>query len=89
MLDVNRAGMDKLLPLHGAVLANSSDEVKILLDSGASPLLEDERFGLTPIELVLKLQSENKRPIDLNDVNSVFRNATSGVQQNISQNAAR
>ena len=54
-LDVNRAVMDKLLPLHGAVLANSAGEVKILLSTGANPALKDNRFELTPLELALKL----------------------------------
>lgn len=57
-LDVNRADMHRLTPLHGAVVANSPVEVGMLLRNGADPKLQDKRFGLTPLELALKLQSE-------------------------------
>jgi len=57
-LDVNREDMHRLTPLHGAVLTNSSVEVGMLLRNGADPRLQDKRFGLTPLELAFKLQSE-------------------------------
>lgn len=74
-LDVNRAGMRQPPPLHGAVLANSADEVKILLDLGGSPSLRDNSLGLTPLELALKLQSEDKSPSDRNAVIALLRDA--------------
>lgn len=73
-LDVNRAGMHQLLPLHGAVLANSADEIRILLNNGADPSLKDNRFGLTALELALKLQSEDKLPGNRNTVISLLKN---------------
>ena len=74
-LDVNRIDMHQLTPLHGAVLANSVDEVEILLRNGASPNLKDKKFGLTPLELALKLDRENKLPEDRRAVISLLRNA--------------
>ena len=63
-LDVNRIDMHQLTPLHGAVLANSADEVGMLLRNGSNPNLKDKKFGLTPLELALKLDRENKLPED-------------------------
>lgn len=88
-LDVNRAGMDRLLPLHGAVLANSADEVKILLGNGANPALKDNRFELTPLELALKLQSEDKTPNDRSAVIAILRNTNSVAQPGGPPDAAR
>lgn len=73
-LDVNHTGMDGLLPLHGAVLVNAADEVKMLLDNGADPALKDERFKLTPLEFALKLQSENKTLSDRSAVIIILKN---------------
>ena len=61
-LDVNRIDINEFLPLHGAVLANSTEEVEILLRNGANPNLKDNKFHLTPLELALKLQREDKSP---------------------------
>jgi hypothetical protein len=63
-LDVNRAGVNQLVPLHVAVLANAADEVQILLDNGANPSLKDKNLGLTPLEFALKLQSKDNFKID-------------------------
>lgn len=88
-LDVNRAGMDRLLPLHGAVLSNSADEVKILLDNGANPALKDSRFELTPLELALKLESEDKTSNDRSAVIAILRNTNSVAQPGGPPDAAR
>ena len=72
-LDVNRAGMDNILPLHGAVLANSADGLQILLDVGANPFLTEETFGLTPWQLALRLKGEDTQPIDRSAVFEIFR----------------
>lgn len=74
-LDVNHIDMHQLTPLHGAVLANSADEVGMLLRNGANPDLKDRKFGLTPLELALKLDRENKLPEDRRAVISLLRNA--------------
>ena len=74
-LDVNHLDMHQLLPLHGAVLNNSADEVGILLRNGANPNLKDKKFGLTPLELALKLQAESKFPQDRRAVISLLKGA--------------
>ncbi len=74
-LDVNRIDMHQLTPLHGAVLANSADEVEILLGNGANPNLKDKKFGLTPLELALKLDRESKFPEDRRVVIFLLKNA--------------
>ena len=74
-LDVNRIGMDKLSPLHAAVLANSADEVEMLLRNGASVDLKDEKFGLTPLELAMKLQSGDESANTRQTVVSLLSNA--------------
>lgn len=74
-LDVNRIDMHQLSPLHGAVLANSADEVEMLLRNGAHINLKDKKFGLTPLELALKLQSEDKLQSDRQAVISLLKNA--------------
>ena len=74
-LDINRIDMHQLTPLHGAVLENSADEVGMLLRNGANPNLKDKKFGLTPLELALKLDRENKLPRDRQAVISLLRNA--------------
>lgn len=74
-LDVNHIDMHQLSPLHGAVLSNSADEVEMLLRNGASTNLKDKKFGLTPLELALKLQSENKLQRDWQEVISLLKNA--------------
>lgn len=79
-LDVNRADMHELLPLHGAVLVNSVDEIRILLNNGANPLLKDNKFGLTPLELALKLQGEDKMPDNRDAVISLLKNAKYDAQ---------
>lgn len=85
-LDVNRAGTDQVLPLHGAVLANAADEVKLLLDNGANPALPDHSptlrnyTGLTPLEMALKLQAEDKSPRDRSAVIALLTSATAKTQ---------
>ena len=74
-LDVNRIDMHQLSPLHGAVVGNAADEVEILLRNGASPHLKDKKFGLTPLELALKLDRESKLPEDRRTVISLLKNA--------------
>jgi hypothetical protein len=88
-LDVNRVDMHQLLPLHGATLANSADEVKILLDNGADPSLTDGRFGLTPLEFALKLRREDKSNTDREAVIALLRNADSNAQPILLPDAAR
>lgn len=73
-LDVNHIDMHQLSPLHVAVLSNSADEVEMLLRNGASTHLKDKKFKLTPLELALKLQSENKLPRDRQAVISLLKN---------------
>lgn len=58
-LDINRIDAHQLTPLHGAVLANSLEEVDILLRHGARADIKDARFGLTALELAVKLQTED------------------------------
>lgn len=74
-LDVNHIDMHQLSPLHGAVLSNSADEVEMLLRNGASINLKDQKFGLTPLELALKLQGEDKLTSDRQAVIAPLRNA--------------
>ena len=74
-LDVNHIDMHQLSPLHGAALANSVDEVEMLLRNGANTDLKDKKFGLTPLELALKLQSEDKLQSDRQAVISLLKNA--------------
>jgi hypothetical protein len=71
-LDVNRIDRHKLTPLHAAVLANSVPEVQLLLRNGARLNVTDERFGLTPPELALKLQRDGKSPNDWHAVISLL-----------------
>ena len=61
-LDVNRIDMHGLTPLHGAVLGNVPSEVSMLLRSGGNPRLKDRKFGLTPLELAVKLEREGSVP---------------------------
>lgn len=63
-LDVNNMDMHGLLPLHSAVIANSAKEVEVLLRHGANPGLVDQRFGLDPLALALKLQQEKPTGMD-------------------------
>lgn len=66
-LNLNNIGMHRLTPLHEAVIANSTDELTILLRHGADTNIKDEKFGLTPLELAVKLQSDSdqvdRRPV--------------------------
>jgi len=78
-LDVNRSGVNHLPPLHGAALANSADEVQMLLDNGANPSLKDDGFGLTPLEFVLELQSKEKSKTDRTAVITLLTNAQPGI----------
>jgi len=74
-LDVNRIDMHQLTPMHGAVLANSAEEVGMLLRNGANPNLKDKKFGLTPLELAHKLDRESKFSEDRRAVISLLKNA--------------
>ena len=77
-LDVNHLDRHMFLPLHGAVLSNSADEVGILLRNGANPNLKDKKYELTPLELALKFQAEDKFPEDREErqtVISLLKNA--------------
>ncbi|HWV16862.1 MAG TPA: ankyrin repeat domain-containing protein [Cellvibrio sp.] len=74
-LDVNRIDMHQLSPLHGAVLANSAEEVKMLLLNGVNINLKDHQFELTPLEFALKLQSENSLQKDRSEVVFLLENA--------------
>jgi hypothetical protein len=60
-LDVNRPDRISLPPLHAAVLAGAADEVAILLRNGAVTTVRDGHYGLTPLELAQRLQSERKK----------------------------
>jgi len=73
-LDVNHGDTHGLTPLHGAVLANSASEVEMLLRSGANARLKDEKFGLSSLELAVKLQSVGK-PTDRQAVIVLLRDA--------------
>lgn len=73
-LDVNRTDMHQLTPLHAAVIANSADEVRMLLANGANGNAKDKKFGLTPLELALKLQTESKSPNERQAVVSALKN---------------
>jgi ankyrin repeat protein len=57
-LDINQIDMHGLTPLHSAVLTNSADDITVLLTHGASADLKDRVYGLTALELALKLQRE-------------------------------
>lgn len=74
-LDVNRASDMQLSPLHGAVLANSAEEVKLLLDHGANPKVNDDKVGATALEFALRLQSDAKSPSDYDEVIALLREA--------------
>lgn len=74
-LDVNHIDIHQLSPLHGAVLNNSTDEIEILLRNGANTNLRDKKFSLTPLELALKLQSEDKLPSDRHAAITLLTNA--------------
>jgi hypothetical protein len=63
-LNVNHIDRHQLSALHGVVLANSVDEADMLLRMGANSRLKDQKFGLNPLELALKLQKENRLPAD-------------------------
>jgi Ankyrin repeats (many copies) len=74
-LNVNNIDAHKLTPLHSAVLANSAEEVELLLRNGASVSVKDERFKLVPLDLAIKLQKEGRLQNDRQAVISLLRNA--------------
>jgi Ankyrin repeats (many copies) len=71
-LRVNELDMHGATPLHAAVLANSSDEIEVLLRNGADVNVKDQKFGLTPLGLALKLQRDGK--VDRHAVISILMN---------------
>jgi ankyrin repeat protein len=73
-LDVNRLDRHQLSPLHAAVLANSPEEVQMLLNNGANPNLKDKKFGLTPLELAVQLQNEGQSQRNLSAVIDLLKN---------------
>lgn len=74
-LDVNRIDMHQLTALHSAVIADAAEEVDMLLRNGASINVTDKRFGLTPLELALKLKNEGRLPMDGQAVIPLLQNA--------------
>ncbi|MDR2853607.1 MAG: hypothetical protein LBV61_11240 [Burkholderiaceae bacterium] len=82
-LDVNRAGVSQLPPLHGAVLANSEDEIQMLLNNGANLSLKDSHLGLTPLGFALKLQNEDKSRRDRNAVIALLKNAQAVISSDL------
>lgn len=74
-LDVNRIDMHRLTPLHRAVIAEAADAVDMLLRNGASVNMKDKRFGLTPLELAVKLRDEGSLPMDGMEVIPLLQNA--------------
>lgn len=79
-LDINQIDIHALSPLQGAILANSTEEIEILLRNGANPNLKENKFQLTPLELALKLQSENKSLSNLSTIISILKNANGNAQ---------
>jgi hypothetical protein len=71
-LQINQVNVQQLTPLHGAVLANSADEVKVLLRNGADVHMKDKKFNLTPLEFALYLQEHGKIPEDRKAVISLL-----------------
>lgn len=76
-LDVNRIDVHQLTPLHGAVLANSPEEVAMLLRNGARADVKDKKFGLTPLEFASQLQSDGKIHADRSAVIILLKTARS------------
>ncbi len=74
-LDVNQIDMHGMLPLHSAVVLNSTDALEMLLRNGAKPNLKDKRTGGTPLELALKLQAKSKEPEKRQAVVSILERA--------------
>ena len=74
-LDVNQIDMHGMLPLHGAVVLNSTDELEMLLRNGARPNLKDKRTGGTPLELAIKLKAKSKEPEKRQAVVSILERA--------------
>lgn len=61
-LDLNLAGANQLPPLHASIVANRPEEVKLLLQAGASTGIKDTQFNLLPVEFAEKLQNESINP---------------------------
>jgi hypothetical protein len=72
-LDPNHIDMHRLTPLHAAVVANSVQEVELLLRHGARPDVKDERYGLTPLELALTLERDERRQVGREAVIAALR----------------
>lgn len=80
-LDINRIDAHQLTPLHNAVIANAEDEVRMLLNHGARPDVRDMKFGVTPLELALRLQREAKAPAERQAVVSLLENARPAISE--------
>jgi hypothetical protein len=72
-LNINNIGMNALTPLHEAVLANSVEEVEMLLRNGADRSRKDKKYALTPLELAVTLQDSSKN-IDRREVIALLEN---------------
>ena len=72
-LRIDQPDMHQTTPLHAAVLANSEEEVALLLNGGARRDIKDGRFGLTPLELAIKLQSERPAGLDRTPIISLLK----------------
>lgn len=73
-LNINNIGMNALTPLHEAVLANSVEEVEMLLRNGADRSRKDKKYVLTPLELAVTLQSDSSKNIDRREVIALLEN---------------
>jgi hypothetical protein len=63
-LNIDNIGMHQFSALHEAVIVNSTEEVEILLRNGADTNIKDKKYGLTPLELAVKLQGEGTPGVD-------------------------
>lgn len=67
--------------LQLAVLEGFADDIRLLLDFGASPLLAGARISLKPLALAEKPQSEHELRGNGNAIVTVLRAAVQAVQQ--------
>lgn len=74
-LDINHLDMHRSFPLHNAVLINSVEAIKFLLNHGADPTLKDEKHGLSAREFVLMLDEKTKGQIDHSAIINILKNA--------------
>lgn len=74
-MNINGIGMHQLTALHEAVLANSDEEIEMLLRNGADAALRDKKFGLTPLELAISLEQDGAPGIDRKPVIVLLENA--------------